>query len=338
MRGMEWVGRRVFGRGYWKSGEEKKAEMEVLLPVDDCGEGTDGTIEDDIEEVEKKSGVRCELVRRWVRVVWCAVSISDTVEGFGWVEGSREWRVEGALKEKVQEWREAEREERGEEERTRTWVEDAMNIDDEEASISEESEEGGKDDSEENRNLRVRRSLSKSLLQIPQCPPQSQRQRQNAPKKSTASSDSHLTITPGYSIPVFDTTCSSPRFHSSSLIESHQLTNAIPLITKHDRLASPVNANQPQLPEAAQAALAYISSHLRSHALSLKVQMSWGNYLTSLGIQTEELDFAFSSGGVENKGRNMDDLILKTAVWQDEQWVSPGQEEGQSLLGTKALY
>ncbi len=35
MRGMEWVGCRVFERGYWKSGEERKAEMEVLLVVDE---------------------------------------------------------------------------------------------------------------------------------------------------------------------------------------------------------------------------------------------------------------------------------------------------------------
>jgi protein SMG6 len=119
MRGMEWVGRKVFERGYWKSGEERKAEMEVLSPVDECGEGTDGRIEDndDDEGVEKQSAMKCELVRRWVRIVRCAASISDAAEGFKWVEGSREWRVEGVLREKVQEWGEEERKEREEEER-----------------------------------------------------------------------------------------------------------------------------------------------------------------------------------------------------------------------------
>jgi protein SMG6 len=46
LRGMEWVGRNIFERGFWKSGEEKKAELEVL----EMTEGkafTDGTIEDD---------------------------------------------------------------------------------------------------------------------------------------------------------------------------------------------------------------------------------------------------------------------------------------------------
>jgi len=119
----------------------------------------------------------------------------------------------------------------------------------------------------------------------------------------------------------------------------------LPVITELDGLASP-NGNQPQLAEAAQAALAYVSSHLRSHALSLKVQTSRGNYLTSLSIRTEEFDFTFGGGeGVENKGRNMDDLILKAAIWQDEHWVdrsallrgnSPSLQ-GQTLSGTKVV-
>jgi len=351
MRGMEWVGRRVFERGYWKSGEETKAEMDVLSPADESGEGTDGKIEDDDDDgLEKKSGVKCDLVRRWVRIVRCAVTISDTVEGFRWVEGSRVWRVEGALKEKVQEWKEEERKEREEEERRRTrrWVEDAMDIDDEEESISEESEEDGEDDAEEIRNLKARRRYLKTLLQNSQHPHQPQRRKRHAPK-TTTSPDSHLSIIPSYTVLVFDTNILlSSLSLFSSLIESHRWTVIIPLpvITELDGLASP-NGNQPQLAEAAQAALVYVSSHLRSHALSLKVQTSRGNYLTSLSIRTEDLDFAFGGGvGVENKGRNMDDLILKAAIWQDEHWVdrsallkgsgSPPQA-GQTSSGTRVV-
>lgn len=40
---MEWVGRKGFERGYWKSGEEKKAELEVLEMIE--GKAlTDGTM------------------------------------------------------------------------------------------------------------------------------------------------------------------------------------------------------------------------------------------------------------------------------------------------------
>lgn len=101
----------------------------------------------------------------------------------------------------------------------------------------------------------------------------------------------------------------------SSLIESLQWTVVIPLpvIMELDGLSS----NASQLGEAAQTAMAYISSHIRSHALSLKVQTSKGNYLTTLSVRTEEVDFDANSGAE----KSMDDLILKAAIWQDDHWV-----------------
>jgi hypothetical protein len=49
-----------------------------------------------------------------------------------------------------------------------------------------------------------------------------------------------------------------------------------------------------------------------SHALSPKIQTSRGNYLTSLNVQTEELEFAFNGGdGAERRERNTDDMILQ---------------------------
>lgn len=228
-------------------------------------------------------------------------------------------------------------------------MDDAMDIDDEEENISEESDEDDGDDSEEIKNLKARRRYLKSLLQNSH-PRQPQRRRRNAPKKPAAFSDSHLSIIPGYTILVVDTNILlSSLSLFSSLIESHQWTVVVPLpvITELNGLATP-SGNQPQLAEAAQAALAYVSNHLRSHALSLKVQTSRGNYLTSLTIRTEDLDFAFGGDGVESKGRNMDDLILKAAIWQDEHWadrsallrgisLSAAQEEDQTLSGTRVV-
>ncbi|KZP12692.1 hypothetical protein FIBSPDRAFT_869959 [Athelia psychrophila] len=46
LRGIEWVGHRVFERGYWKNGEEKSKEIEVLDTSEDS-EVTDGIIEDE---------------------------------------------------------------------------------------------------------------------------------------------------------------------------------------------------------------------------------------------------------------------------------------------------
>lgn len=77
-----------------------------------------------------------------------------------------------------------------------------------------------------------------------------------------------------------------------------------------------LSSNASQLGEAAQSAMAYVTSHVRSHSTSLKVQTSKGNYLTSLNVRTEQVDFTSA-----NSDRNMDDLILKAAIWQDEHWV-----------------
>jgi protein SMG6 len=41
-----------------------------------------------------------------VRIIRCGVNIAGAVDGFNWVEGSREWNVEGKLAEKVTQWKE----------------------------------------------------------------------------------------------------------------------------------------------------------------------------------------------------------------------------------------
>ena len=57
---------------------------------------------------------------------------------------------------------------------------------------------------------------------------------------------------------------------------------------------------------------------MRTLSASLKVQMSKGNYLSSLNIRTEPVDFQDEASWE----RNMDDLILRTAIWQDEHWLN----------------
>jgi len=169
MRGMEWVGRRVFERGYWKGEEERVAELEVLETGEGGDEeGTDGRIEDDEDDPDQCAGVgkrsaaltKSELVRRWIRIARCAVNIADVVDGFRWVEGTREWKVEGKLEEKVKRWEEEEREERDEEEKRRMrrrWVGDAMDVDleEEEEEETEESEEADGEVEEEIKQLKV---------------------------------------------------------------------------------------------------------------------------------------------------------------------------------------
>lgn len=83
--------------------------------------------------------------------------------------------------------------------------------------------------------------------------------------------------------------------------------------------------NPSQLGEAAQSAMEYVTSHLRTHSISLKIQTSKGNYLPTLNVRAEEIDF--NSGNLE---RSMDDLILKAAIWQDDHWM-----DRSAFLGAK---
>jgi len=167
--------------------------------------------------------------------------------------------------------------------------------------------------------LQARRRYLKGLVQSSSrngapstSPPHSSR----VPRALRKAVDSRPKLVPSYTILVVDINILlSSLSMVSSLVESLQWAIVIPLpvIMELDCLSS----NMSQLGEAAQAAIAYISLHIRSHALSLKVQTSKGNYLTSLSVRTEVVDFDTNN----NADKNMDDLILKAAIWQDDHWV-----------------
>ena len=65
------------------------------------------------------------------------------------------------------------------------------------------------------------------------------------------------------------------------------------------------------LGEATKAAIAFIIGHIRSHADALKVQTSCGNYLSTLTVCSELVDFDDPDSWEHNK----DDLILKAAIY-----------------------
>ncbi|KAF9228014.1 hypothetical protein BS17DRAFT_747074 [Gyrodon lividus] len=321
MRGMEWVGRKVFERGYWKSGEDRRAEVEVL-DVEEGGQLTDGIIEDEDDEDEGGTERKNENTRRWIRIVRCGVNLAGLVDGFTWVEGTREWKVGGALEAKVRTWKDEDRHEREEEERRRRrrrWTDDAMDVDGEGAEAGESSEESEDDeeDSEDVKALKARRRYLRTLLVSAQQSPSSPSvQRSKRRPRQPAASGPTLNIVPGFTVLVLDTNIIlSSLSMIASIVESLRWTVIVPVpvIMELDGLSSDTS----QLGEAAQEAVSYITSHVRSHATSLKVQTSKGNYLTSLNVRTEQVEFA----DVNSWDRCMDDLILKAAIWQDEHWI-----------------
>ncbi|KAI6038993.1 hypothetical protein EDC04DRAFT_2868129 [Pisolithus marmoratus] len=318
MRGMEWVGRKVFERGYWRSGEDRRAEMEIL-EFEESVQLTDGIIEDEDEDRGEGQSV---TAKRWTRLARCAVALANVVDGFSWREGTRQWTVEGTLAAKVERWQEEDRREREEEERRRrgrSRIDDVMDIDTEEevGETSEESEDDG-EDSTEIKALKARRQYLRSLLNSAQdsSPPSPTKPRLTPRRPRKAQSAPTLTIVPGYTILVLDTNILlSSLSVIASIVESLRWTVVIPVpvVMELDGLST----NTSQLGEAAREAVSYVTSHVRSHGTSLKVQTSKGNYLTSLSVRTEQVDFSDK----ESWERSMDDLILKAAVWQDEHWV-----------------
>lgn len=324
LRGMEWINRKVFERGYWKSGEERRVEVEIL-DVEEGGQLTDGIIEDEDDDEDGHSrgeSLRGETSKRWSRLVRCAVSLSTVVDGFTWVEGTREWRVEGALEAKVARWLEGDRHEREEEERRRRgrrWTDDSMDVDaeDEDADESSEQSEDDENDSEEVKDLKARRRYLRSLLISGQrAPAHVPKQRSRPARSRKVALMPSLNIVAGYTILVLDTNIILSSLSAvASIIESLRWTVVlpVPVIMELDGLSS----NPSKLGEAAQEAIAYITSHIRSHSASLKVQTSKGNYLMSLSVRTEQLDLT----NEDSWDRCMDDLILKAAIWQDEHWV-----------------
>lgn len=138
------------------------------------------------------------------------------------------------------------------------------------------------------------------------------RHRSQAPRKGL-STGAPLHIILGYIMLVIDTNILLSSLASlPSILENSQWTIVVPVpvIMKLNGLSS----NTAQLGEAARAAMVHVSSLIRSHSSSLKVQTSKGNHLSSLSIRTEQVDFQDEASWE----RNMDDLILRTTIWQDE--------------------
>lgn len=152
LRGMEWVGRKIYERGFWKSGAEKKIELEVLDNTE-AEDMTDGRIEDDDDD----DGEGGSIGKRWTRIVRCGVDIAEFGDGFSWTEGSRRWEVVGTLADQVRTWKEEDAIEKEREERRRMgtrWIDDSMDVD-EDAMDVEDSDSDGENDTEDVKELKV---------------------------------------------------------------------------------------------------------------------------------------------------------------------------------------
>jgi protein SMG6 len=164
----------------------------------------------------------------------------------------------------------------------------------------------------------ARRRYLKSLLGGSDSPAPRRTTRPSRGRRSARDSQALLPIRPGYTVLIVDTNLLLSSLSSfAALVESRRWTIVVPLpvIMELDGLS----ATKGPLGEAAKSAADYVGEKVKTYSLSLKVQTSRGNYLSGLTVRREDVDFTASSSRV--KERNMDDLILRTAMCHQDQWV-----------------
>ena len=303
LRGMEWLGRRVYERGFWKPQPGLTCEGDVLENNElNCVDAdSDGVIED----VDDPSGDAWIERGRWVRIARAALTLASFT-GVEYARESGEWGIGARLAEKVERWRETERREREEEERrrVRNWEELEVEVLGEEDGMEIDEEYLDGLDDQTRALLEQRRRLQEMQARSSSSRKRSSTQRSKTVRRT-------LSVLPGYSILVVDTNVFLRALSMvTTLVESERWTVVIPLavITELDGLA----VDHPT----AAVATKYIAEHMRSPGL--KVQTSRGNYLSTLNVRSEKVSFSNASGSWE---RTMDDLILNAALWQDGHWV-----------------
>ena len=144
------------------------------------------------------------------------------------------------------------------------------------------------------------------------------------PRKARKAFKTALRAVPGYTMLVFDTNVLLSSLDLlRTVVESGQWSVIVPLpvVTELDGLSK----NPPPLGLSATQAISYLESRIRTHSLCLKIQTSRGNYLSDLLIRTEHVDFTDPLIA----SRNMDDLILNIASFQNEHFTDRSKILGQ---------
>ena len=225
IRGMEWVGRRVYERGFWKSktsprnsggaaqprsGERFASEMDVLLAnFESSVDISEGVVEAE-EEDDLTDGPVAVNQRRWKRVAWAAGVLVKHVEGLELQEGKVV--IDGALKVKLEGIERVKQAERIKEEqdaigrRQRQHEEEDREMEGQEESDTEDSDpelavlrvsQVQPQGRSELTLVQDRRRHLQALLNVP--PPRA------SPAKPKKSARKSLNVVPGYTSLVFDT-------------------------------------------------------------------------------------------------------------------------------------
>lgn len=149
LRGMQWLGRRVYEHGFWKPKPDLSGEMDVLLEDEAEEQETDGIIEDDEDEFD---GGRVKSGQRWVRIIRASLAMTQTVPGFQFDRSKMVWELGEEMNQKAAAWAEEERLDREAEERRRSKVWD---MDDDEMDLDADEEVEDEDEWDEDPEVRA---------------------------------------------------------------------------------------------------------------------------------------------------------------------------------------
>lgn len=227
MRGMEWVGRRVYERGFWKvkgnstgssrgsggpaqprQGPRVQNEMDVLTELDTSPDDAINGVVDDVEGSDVTDTPPAITQRRWKRAAWAAGIFLGCVPGLQIsAAGQVEIVPDGPLQAKISAW-EAERQRKVQEEMERLRREEEARgewaLEEGQAMLDDAAESDSEEDGDEPElaDLRARRRHLRSLLRQPVpaiYPPRSAR------ASSRKSQPAQTPFLPGYTVLVFDT-------------------------------------------------------------------------------------------------------------------------------------
>ncbi|KAF8759800.1 Large family of predicted nucleotide-binding domains [Rhizoctonia solani] len=314
VRGTVWV-RRMYMQGFWRVGRWS-GEGDILdaMPV------RDGVVEDgDIDGNGSEDGAAVLERGRCARLGAAVGAIVEHIDGMRWEDDvasrSRLCLVEGALKSKIEKWEREEREEEEERERRKRWgANNRMDMDVDEEEVVQDQEDS-EDDMEVDEEIRVLKARRRELRARAAAQTSTHRKTRPAGRRPSATpARPTARIVPGYTVLVLDTNIFLSALPTvAQLVSSQRWTVVVPLavVTELDGLS--------RQSEAAQRAISFLEAQVRSGqgvGLGLKIQTSRGNYLPSLAVRAEQL--WGSNGGWE---RNMDDFILRSAMWQMDNFI-----------------
>ncbi|KAI5475658.1 nucleotide binding protein, PINc domain protein [Pseudohyphozyma bogoriensis] len=337
IRGMDWTGRHLFSRGYWKpkGGAGRRDEMPPIgPPMTSPFESEMDALKLDLDsfdefptEGDSESATVQLAGSRWKRLATVAAWLVKVVPGFDFdILEANKFTVSGALEAKLQRWRREDEEAAEAERRSRMSAWEGEGVEEEEeAEESEDEDDDDETDSPAVRELKARRRQLKAVIKQARLATRSPHsvRRVSSAKTKAFNGRPTATVFPGYTVLVFDTNVmlSSMKLFRD-LVEAERWTIIVPLavVTELDGLKK----NAAPLGTSADEAITYLETAIRTHSRYLKVQTSRGNYLRDLSIRSETIDFA---GGVvggfsHDFARSMDDVILRAVAWQKDHFTS----------------